>query len=117
MTLQHRIVTWYHDILCHYGETRTKQILWQHFWWLNMRKDIHDICAKCDTCQSTKCSTKNYGHLSAKEVKADPWEVLCVDLTGPYTIKRWVNLKTTIIRCKQSQRKREKNIPLIPCRR
>jgi hypothetical protein len=53
-----------------------------------MRKDIHDICAKCDTCQSTKCSTKNYGHLSAKEVKADPWEVLCVDLTGPYTIKR-----------------------------
>jgi hypothetical protein len=26
--------------------------------------------------------------LPAKEAEADPWEVLCVDLIGPYTIKR-----------------------------
>jgi hypothetical protein len=87
-TLQRRIVTWYHDILCHCGETRTEQTLRQHFWWPNMRKDVHDICSKCDTCQRTKRSTKSYGHLPAKEAEADPWEVLCVDLIGPYTIKR-----------------------------
>ena len=35
MTLQCCIVTWYHDILCHNGETRTEQTLQQHFWWPN----------------------------------------------------------------------------------
>ena len=87
-TLQRRIVTWYHDILCHCGETRTEQTLQQHFWWPNMRKDVHNVCSKCDTCQRTKCSTKKYGHLPAKQAEVDPWEVLCVDLIGPYTIKR-----------------------------
>jgi hypothetical protein len=28
-----------------------------------------------------------YGHLSSKEAEAEPWERLCVDLIGPYTIK------------------------------
>ena len=30
---------------------------------------------------------KKYGHLPAKEAQANPWDVLCVDLIGPYTIK------------------------------
>ena len=31
-TLQRRVVTWYHDILCHSGETRTEQTLRQQYW-------------------------------------------------------------------------------------
>jgi hypothetical protein len=27
-----------------------------------------------------------YGHLPSKEAEAEPWERLCVDLIGPYTI-------------------------------
>ena len=87
-TLQRRVVTWYHDILCHAGETRTEQTLRQQYWWPNLRDSIHDVCSKCDVCQRTKRSTQKYGHLPAKEAEADPWEVLCVDLIGPYTIKR-----------------------------
>ena len=87
-TLQRRVVTWYHDILCHSGETRTEQTLKQQFWWPNLRNDVHDVCSKCDTCQRTKRTTKKYGLLPPKEAEADPWEVLCVDLIGPYTIKR-----------------------------
>jgi hypothetical protein len=30
-TLQYCIVAWYHTILCHYGETRTKMTLWHSF--------------------------------------------------------------------------------------
>jgi hypothetical protein len=40
---------------------------------------------------STPCighrTSKKYGHLPIKEAEADPWEKLCVDLIGPYTIK------------------------------
>jgi hypothetical protein len=58
-TLQWRVVTWYHDILCHSGETRTEQTLRQQFWWPKLRNDVHDVCSKCDTCQRTKRTTKN----------------------------------------------------------
>ncbi len=87
-TLQQRVVSWYHNILCHAGETRTEQTLRQQFWWPDLRKHVHDVCSKCDTCQRAKRSTKKYGHLPPKEAEADPWEKLCVDLIGPYTIKR-----------------------------
>ncbi len=49
---------------------------------------VHDSCVKCQTCQKTKRSTKKYGHLPPKEAETQPWDKLCVDLIGPYTIKR-----------------------------
>jgi hypothetical protein len=87
-TLQRRVVEWYHYVLCHPGETRTEQTLRQYLWWNNLRNDVHDVCTKCHICQKTKRTTKKYGHLPAKEAESTPWDVLCVDLIGPYTIKR-----------------------------
>jgi hypothetical protein len=34
-----------------------------------------------------KCRNHKYGRLPAKLTITTPWEVLCVDLIGPYTIK------------------------------
>ena len=31
--------------------------------------------------------TRKYGHLLSKIVISTPWEALCVDLVGPYTLK------------------------------
>jgi Integrase zinc binding domain len=86
--LQRRTVEWYHVLLCHPGENRTELTIRQHFWWKSLREDVKDICSKCPTCQKTKRSYKKYGLLPEKEAEADPWEKLCVDLIGPYTIKR-----------------------------
>jgi hypothetical protein len=61
-----------------------------------MRDTVTDICSKCHSCQKNKKSTKKYGHLPPKEAQANPWDILCVDLIGPYTIKcgkRKKNLK------------------------
>jgi hypothetical protein len=87
-TLSRRVVEWYHNILCHPGETRTEQTIRQQFYWKNLRDDVHTVCSKCHNCQKNKRSTKKYGHLPVKEAQSDPWDVLCVDLVGPYTIKR-----------------------------
>jgi RNase H-like domain found in reverse transcriptase/Reverse transcriptase (RNA-dependent DNA polymerase)/Integrase zinc binding domain/Retroviral aspartyl protease len=86
--LQQAIVTWYHNQLCHPGETRTEQTIRQHFWFNNLRQVVHDICSKCHTCQKCKMSYKKYGILPPKEAESEPWERLCVDLIGPYTIKQ-----------------------------
>jgi hypothetical protein len=66
-TLQNRVVTWYHNILCHSGETRTEQTLRQQFYWPNLREDVHNVCSKCDTCQRTKRSTKKIRIFTPKE--------------------------------------------------
>jgi transposase InsO family protein len=85
--LRRRCVEWYHEHLCHPGETRTEQTIRQHFYWKDLRSDVVDICKKCSTCQLTKRKTIKYGHLPPKDAEIDPWEVLCVDLIGPYKIR------------------------------
>ena len=96
--LQKRIVQWYHDILCHPGTTRTEATIRQHFYWNNLREDVIDICSKCPTCQLNKRQKKKYGHLPEKDAEAIPWDILCVDLIGPYTIKQ-VNKKSLTLWC------------------
>jgi hypothetical protein len=34
-----------------------------------------------------KKRTQKYGHLTPKIIISTPWEALCVDLVGPYTLK------------------------------
>jgi hypothetical protein len=86
--LQRKIVDWYHEMLCHPGETRTEQTIRQHFDWKGLRKTVHDICSKCPTCQKAKVTNQKYGKLPAKQAKENPWDTLCVDLLGPYKLKR-----------------------------
>ena len=45
----------------------------------------------CHICQVTKRSSKKYGLLPAKEPEVKPWEFLCADMIGPYSIKRKKN--------------------------
>ena len=86
--LRTRIVEWYHEQLCHPGEIRTALTISQHFTWPNLHDDVKRICSTCHTCQLTKRHTKKYGYLPPKEAESEPWVKLCVDLIGPYKIKR-----------------------------
>ena len=56
-------VYWYHDMLCHPGETRTEHTLHQHFDWKGLRTTVHDVCKKCPTCQRAKTTNQKYGKL------------------------------------------------------
>ena len=98
-TLQHKIVQWYHTNLCHPGETRTEATIRQHFTWKNLDKEVKKVCSTCPTCQRTKKSTIKYGHLPPKEAEIYPWEKLCVDMIGPYTIKNSESGKTLTLQC------------------
>ena len=86
--LTKRVTTWYHETLCHPGITRTEESIGQHLWWPNMRTEITTHVSRCATCQLNKKQRKKYGLLPEKEAESEPWEKLCVDLIGPYTIKR-----------------------------
>ena len=86
-SLQKKAVEWYHYTLLHPGETRTEATIAQHYFWKGMRDTVKKACARCPTCQLTKKTSQKLGHLPSKKAEIRPWETLCIDLIGPYTIK------------------------------
>ena len=82
--LQKKTVDWYHDMLCHLGETRTEQNFRQHFEWRGLHTTVHDVCKKCPRCQRAKTANQKYGKLPPKQAETNPWDTLCVDLIFPY---------------------------------
>ena len=84
--LQVKAVQWYHELLMHPGETRTELTLGQHFCWKGMRDTVISVCARCKACQVNKPSNQKLGILPPKTAEVIPWETLCIDLIGPYTI-------------------------------
>ena len=87
-TLQARVTEWYHLMLCHSGTTRTEATIKQHLTWPGLRNHVLACVQTCDICQRYKKQKRHYGHLPTKAAEAQPWETLCVDLIGPYQIRR-----------------------------
>ena len=75
-------------MLCHPGETRMEESIRQHLTWKGLTSDIKKKCRTCHTCQIVKRTKSNYGKLPAKEAESIPWDILCTDLIGPYTIRK-----------------------------
>jgi hypothetical protein len=56
-------------------------------YWKGMRNTIRSIKKSCKTCQVNKKGTQKYGYLPSKILRSTPWEAICVNLIGPYTLK------------------------------
>ncbi len=62
-------------------------------YWKGMRTTIQSLTKFCRSCQINKRRSRKYGHLPPKTVITHPWECLCVNLIGPYTLKGKDNLQ------------------------
>ncbi len=87
-SLQPRIVEWYHSYLSHPGINRIEETIGQHQWWPKMRDHVTAAGIACPICQRNKKQRKKYGRLLPKQAETTPWDRLCVDLIGPYKIRR-----------------------------
>ena len=85
--LQRRAVMWYHHYLQHPGQLRLEETLRASMYWTKMRDTVRRYVRGCRSCQLNKATNRKYGHLPPKLVTRTPWETLCVDLIGPYTLK------------------------------
>ncbi len=82
------LIQWYHEYLCHPGERRTVPSLQWHFWWPRLEEKVRNEVKLCQVCQRTKRRNQKYGMIPIKEVESKHWNQLCVDLIGPYKIRR-----------------------------
>ncbi len=85
--LQVRAVKWYHHYLQHPGHTRLEGTMNIAMYWKGMGTTIRSLTKSCRSCQINKRWSQKYGHLPPKTIYTIPWECLCVDLIGPYTLK------------------------------
>ena len=86
-SLQMDVVKWYHHYLQHPGHDRLENTIKATMFWRGMRSQIRDYTRRCITCQRSKTRTRKYGKLPAKQAEVNPWETLCVDCIGPYSVK------------------------------
>ena len=85
--IQSRILQWYHHYLQHPDKNRLEMTIAAIMWWLGMRPRMRKHVKTCERCQLGKRCKRKYGHLLPKIVQVIPWNQVCVDLIGPYTIK------------------------------
>ena len=69
--LQKKTVDWYHEMICHPGETRTELTIRQHFDWRGLHATDHDVCKNCPTCQIGKTTNQKYGKLPPKQAETN----------------------------------------------
>ncbi len=93
--LQRQAVMWHHHYLQHPGHTHLKETMNAAMYWKDMCSTIRSVTRSCKTCQTNKRRTLKYGHLPPKSVISNPWECLCVDLIGPYTLKAEMTRRST----------------------
>ena len=69
--------------LGHMGMTKTKQMLREKYWFMELNKMNEDIVGKYYECQLT---TKQHRHEPIKmtNIPEKPWEVVSVHFGGPY---------------------------------
>ena len=88
--LQSYILHWYHTYLLHLVMDITEAIVCQNLYWSDIRYFIRKKVTNCDTYQRTKISNKQYVILPDKLAEEIPWNKICVDILGPYVIRRKV---------------------------
>ena len=86
VSLRKNVLQWYHEMLRHPGIERTEQTIRQHLIWPGLSADVATHVAACVQCQRCKKARKKYGHLPPKTFKDDPWDTVCIDQIGPYTV-------------------------------
>ena len=84
--IRNDILSWYHAILCHPGQHTMIDTMSQHMFWRGMNKDIIKFVQSCPACQKRKSHRKTFAKLPLNLQAPKPWQVLSVDLVGPYKI-------------------------------
>ncbi|XP_056147991.1 gypsy retrotransposon integrase-like protein 1 [Lampris incognitus] len=71
------------DIGHHLGQKKTVHRIQSKYYWLGIVKDVVDWIKVCETCQHTERS-KNMAR-TVRPIKVDaPWDIIGIDITGPF---------------------------------
>ena len=79
-----RVLEMAHEGSGHLGARKVKSLIRQRFVWPGMGVDVIDHTRSCQVCQKCAKSKGRRVPLMEREVLAEPFEVLAIDLVGPF---------------------------------
>lgn len=76
-----------HDIplAAHLGVFKTLRRILQRYYWPGVAKDVKNYVKNCHVCLQSKTTTKKpFGEMGKMKVASRPWQVMSLDLMGPF---------------------------------
>jgi hypothetical protein len=95
--IKNPVIDWYHQYICHPGAMRTEATIRNTMMWTGLTRNVQSYCKTCKLCQFNLKKRKQYGKLPVKVAEETPWEIVQVDLIGPWKVKNPSGVKT--LRC------------------
>ena len=81
-SLRQSLLTWAHSKIIHHGQYNILQRI-KNYWWPYYRKDVASYTNSCDACQKIK--PNKYKKYQTTVFSCDtPFEIISIDITGPY---------------------------------
>ena len=87
LALIDNVIRWYHVILGHAGQERLIKSIRKHLFFVGLNPKVKKFVETCDNCQRYKNAARSYGQLPLRDDFPAPFEEVCVDHIGPWTIK------------------------------
>ena len=66
-------------LMGHFGVQKTLDMLSEHFYWPNMRRDMERVYAKCIACKQAKSRSMPHGLYTPLPVPSEPWTNIFMD--------------------------------------
>ncbi|XP_076006743.1 gypsy retrotransposon integrase-like protein 1 [Genypterus blacodes] len=86
----------FNDIGHHLGQKKTVHRIQSKYYWLGIIKDVVDWIKVCETCQHTE-RAKNMAR-TVRPIKVDaPWDIVGIDIIGPFPETQQGNTHTTVL--------------------
>ncbi|XP_077418213.1 gypsy retrotransposon integrase-like protein 1 isoform X2 [Vanacampus margaritifer] len=86
----------FNDIGHHLGQKKTVHRIQSKYYWLGIIKDVVDWIKVCETCQHAE-RNKNLAR-TVRPIKVDaPWDIVGVDIIGPFPETQQLNTHATVL--------------------
>ena len=66
-------------LMGHFGVRRTLDVLYEHFFWLKMKRDVERACARCITCRQAKSRVLPHRLYTPLPIPSAPWVDISMD--------------------------------------
>jgi hypothetical protein len=66
-------------LMGHFGVKKTLDMLYEHFFWPKMKRDVTRICGRCITCRKAKSKVLPHGLYTPLPVPSEPWVDISMD--------------------------------------
>lgn len=64
----------------HFGIAKTTlDVLYEHFFWPHIKRDVEQFCEKCIICSKAKSKIKAHGLYTPLSIPSEPWVDLSMD--------------------------------------